>query len=244
MTYKVYLSTKIKAEKLAKGYGIIVIEPDDYSSKEIKAIEAKGYTVLGYISVGTIEKERPWFNKYKKYALKRLKDWPNEYFADLTKKEWRNFLVTKAKGIKNKGCDGWWADNIDVYEYYPSIGMFNGVCSALESIKKLGGYLMINGGSRFLKRAFATDRSIPYINGYTQEEVFSRIISYSGKGKFGKQTDNESKYYKSVIELAKKAKIQTFLLEYTRDEKVKESIRKYYSLKKCSGYYIAKDVNL
>lgn len=244
MNYKVYLSTKIKPDKLAKGSGIIVLEPDDYSSKEIKAIRAKGYTVLGYISVGTIEKERPWFKKYKKYALKRLKDWPNEYFADLTKKEWRDFLIAKAKGIKNKGCNGWWADNIDVYEYYPSNGMFNGVCSALESIRILGGYLMINGGSRFLKRAFATDRSIPYINGYTQEEVFSRIISYSGKGKFGKQTAEESKYYKSIISLALKHNIPTYLLEYTRDNKVKEQIKKYRAEKKCSGYYISGDVNL
>ena len=83
MNYKVYLSTKVNPTKLAKGSGIIVLEPGDYTKVDIQNIRKKGYKVLAYLSVGTIEKERSWFKKYEQYKLKRLGDWPNEYYIDV-----------------------------------------------------------------------------------------------------------------------------------------------------------------
>lgn len=58
MTYKVYLTAKINPKTLKKGSGIIVLEPEDYTIDQIKVIKAKGYKVLAYLSIGTIEKER------------------------------------------------------------------------------------------------------------------------------------------------------------------------------------------
>ena len=58
MDYGVFLSTKIDPKKLAKGTGIKVVEPEDHSAATVKAIKKKGYIVLAYLSVGTLEKER------------------------------------------------------------------------------------------------------------------------------------------------------------------------------------------
>ena len=58
MNYKVCLTTKINSSKIKKGSGILVVEPDDYKDLEIKELKAKGYKVLAYLSVGTIERER------------------------------------------------------------------------------------------------------------------------------------------------------------------------------------------
>ena len=68
MKYSVKLTTKVIAEKLAKvskGTAILVIEPEDYSDAEIKAIKARGYTLMAYLSIGTISTERSWYGKYK-----------------------------------------------------------------------------------------------------------------------------------------------------------------------------------
>ena len=72
MKYIVSLSSHINHKKLDKGNGIIVIEGDDYSDGEIKAIKKKGYTLLGYLSIGTIEKERPFYKRFKKYKKKNI----------------------------------------------------------------------------------------------------------------------------------------------------------------------------
>lgn len=244
MKYYVFLSTKVNPKKLKRikrGEGIIVIEIDDYTKAEITAIKAKGYTVLGYISVGTIEKERTWWKQYKGLALKRLEDWPDEYFADLSNKKWRDFITSsRAKQIKKKGCDGWWCDNIDVCEYYPSKPFGIYVIEILNKLHDMGGYVMINGGAYFINK----HNHIYHLDGYTQEEVFSRIKSYKGKGTFGEQTKSQQKVYKSTIKECMKLGIQCFLLEYTRDDKVKEKIKAYCKEGKCTGYYISKEVDL
>ena len=244
MNYKVYLSTKVKPEKLAKGSGIIVLEPDDYTADKVKAVKAKGYKVLAYLSVGTIEKERSWYEKYKKYKLKRLGDWPNEYYIDVRKSAWRDFLVDRAKKLKAKGFDGWWLDNIDVYSEYKSKAMSTAIGAVFLKLKGMKGYVMINGGSEWVDDAIDRGEKLPkFLDGYTQEEVFSRITDYDGKGKFGKQKSDDSKYYQTMIKKAIKAKIGGFLLEYTRDAALKTKI-KDWAKKQGASYYISEEVDL
>lgn len=243
-TYKVYLSTKVKPDKLKEGSGIIVIEPEDYTLTQIKAIKKKGYKVLAYLSVGSISIERSWYTKYSDCKLKRLEDWPKEHYMDLRKVKWKNFLINRAKSLKANGYDGWWLDNIDVYSEYRSSSMFTAVGQILSSIKKIGGYVMINGGSEWLDDAIDKEAKLTnFLNGYTQEEVFSLIKSYKGKGSFGKQNKKDSKYYKSILKKVIKQNVNGFLLEYTRDEELIETIKKWCKENK-ADHYISKDVNL
>ena len=244
MKYKVCLTTKVNYKTLEKGSGILVLEPDDYTASAIKQIKKKGYKVLGYLSVGTIEKERSWYKTYKKYGLKTLKDWPNEVYADVRKTNWRCFLVDRAKALKKKGFDGFWCDNLDVYEYYKSDKMYSACKAVLKQIKAVGGYVMINGGSELFD--VMTDKKVDikkFINGYTQEEVFSRITSYSGKGKFSKQFPEDTKWYKTILKRVKKKGVGIFLLEYTKDETVKKQIKSWCKDNGAS-YYISSNVNL
>lgn len=244
MTYKVYLSTKVTIKSLKKGSGIIVIEPEDYKKDEVKAIKDKGYKVLAYLSVGTIEKERSWWKTYSKYKLKQLPDWPKEYYVDVRKTGWRKFLANRAKSLLDAGYDGWWLDNIDVYSEYKSKAMFTALAAVFLKLKAMKGYIMINGGSEWVDDAIDRKETLTsYINGYTQEEVFSRIINYSGKGKFGKQKADDKKFYQSLIKKAIKRKVQCFLLEYTKDEDLKAGIKEWCKTVK-ANYYISSDVNL
>lgn len=242
------LTTKVTPKDLKrveKDKAILVVESEDYSDSEIKAIKAKGYKLVAYLSIGTISSERTWFKKYCQYKLKRLEDWPKEYYMDMRKSPWQKFLASRARHLKRRGFDGWWLDNLDVYEYYKSKGMFKSCAAVLKAIKGLGGYVMVNGGSDFFDDAM--DRKVDlrkYVDGVTQEEVFSRITNYYGKGKFGKQKLAQSKWYQRYMKRLKKFKVHTFLLEYTRDDKVKKKIKNFCAKYKMTGYYISSDVNL
>lgn len=244
MTYKVYLTSKPKPTSFKKGSGIIVLEPDSYTADQVKAIKKKGYKVLSYLSVGTIEKERPWWKIHSKYKLKQLPDWPKEYYINVVKTPWRMFLADRAKKLKAKGFDGWWLDNIDVYSEYKTKAMFTAIAAVFTKLRTYKGYIMINGGSEWLDDAIDRgERLSRYIDGYTQEEVFSRITDYSGKGKFGKQKAADSKFYKGLIQKVEKKKVNCFLLEYTRDTKLKGTIKEWCTKNKVD-YYISGDVNL
>jgi len=331
VNYKVYLTSSDKAKRLKKVSNpcILVIEPEDFTENEVKALKEKGYTVLGYLNVGAVETYRKYYTKLIPYTLKTLDDWPDEKFLDLRRTKVRDFLVNRAKEIKNLGCDGYWCDNIDVYEYYESSATYNAVVSVLRRIKGLGGYVMINGGSKFLTdkmdgeahlavykvqcgafriyenaedlakrikknnidaiiktersgkdtlykvqvgafsdfsnayarmcgiKSFGVDAIIKLegtnkeeidistcVDGVTQEEVFTQIKDYSGKGQFGNQESKQSNWYKEYMCRVKTHGMETFLLEYTGDQKVVTKIKKFVKDYGMTGYYASSDVNL
>lgn len=248
MNYKVYLSTKIKPSTLPlieKNTCIIVIEPEDYTDADILSIKKKGYKILGYLSIGTISTERSFYKTYSKYKKKRLPDWHKEYYMDMTKTQWTDFLISRAKKLKNRGFDGWWLDNLDVYEEYKSSKTFAACWDLLKSTKNIGGYVMVNGGSEFFDNAMDKKKDLSKIvDGITQEEVFSLIKNYSGKGTFGVQKANQSNWYKTYMKRLLSFKVQTFLLEYTRNTSLKQKIIDYCKKYKMAGYYISNDVNL
>ena len=58
-----------------------------------------------------------------------------------------------------------------------------------------------------------------------------------------KQKKDDKKFYQSLIKKAIKRKVQCFLLEYTKDEDLKASIKEWCKTVK-ANYYISSDVNL
>lgn len=244
--YKVMLSTKA-IENDARANKILVIEPEDYTLEEIKKLKKHGAMLLGYLSVGSISDERPYYKTLKPFRLSRLEDWHHEWYLDLREEKVRKWCVSRAKEIKAMGFDGWWLDNLDVYEYHKSPEMYKAITNVLKSIKDVGGYVMVNGGSEYISKLMDSDtnhKSITFIDGVTQEEVISLIKSYSGEGEFGKQEPEMNKWYESYMKRLLRHDMYAFLLEYTRDKSVKKKIIDFCTKNKMTGYYISGDVDL
>ena len=309
--YKVSLTTKLKTPQS----GFVAIEPEDYTMAEVKALKKAGGQVLAYLSVGSVSDERPYYKTLKPYQLKRLEDWPHERYIDLRRAAVREWCQKQAKMYRGAGYDGWWLDNIDVYEEYKSTTMFNAIVATLRAIKAVGGYVMINGGSAFLtdlliphkvqldaysekKYANAMAKKLKaagfpaakiemddmikvqagafsdkanadqrvsalhaagfdsakrislfqgeassFIDGVTQEEVFSLITDYDGKGKFGSQEKGQSEAYQAHIRRLLKNGIDAYLLEYTRSNILKLRIKAFCETTGAVAC-ISSDVNL
>ncbi|MBQ9631754.1 MAG: endo alpha-1,4 polygalactosaminidase [Lachnospiraceae bacterium] len=221
--YKAALSAKQEPKDVKAGM-LLAIEPEDYTKAEIAELKAAGATVLGYLSVGSISDERDCDREMKAYALDPLQDWPHEKYLDIRRTAAREFLAKRAKEIKAMGFDGWWLDNLDVYEEYKSDAMHNAIKAILTSIKALGGYVMVNGGIEYLQKAMDADSGhagLGNIDGVTQEEVFSLITDYSGSGTFDTQSSKMSSEYQSHMKRVIRHKMQAFLLEYTKDNTLK-----------------------
>lgn len=331
MNYKVYLSSSSKAKALKKVNTpcIVAIEPDDFKKEDVTRLKSRGYTVLGYMSVGSVSDERAYYKTLKPYCLKQLEDWSHEYYLDLRRTAVRDWCVKRAKEIKALGCDGYWIDNVDVYEEYTSSAMFNAVQSVLRRIKGVGGYVMVNGGSKFFTEKFELEAKsgaykvqcgafsryenaedlahrlrqnnidaiikmddssgkmlykvqcgafskfsnayslmcgikgmkfstfikleggdaseIPiksYVNGITQEEVFTLIKDYSGKGKFSNQEQKQSNWYKEYMYRVETHGINAFLLEYSNSSEMVKKIKEHVNKYELTGYYVSSDVNL
>lgn len=235
--YKVCLTTKAEP---VPGSGLLAIEPEDYTDAEIRALKDAGYTVLGYLSVGSISDERSYYKTLKPYTLRKLDDWEHERYLDVCQKAVQDWAVKRGKEIIKRGCDGLWIDNLDVYEEYPSDSAYKGITSILQALYPLG-YIMINGGIEYVYKAIKNNVRIAH--GVTQEEVFSRITDYDPPGKFAAQKGAQSVEYQKYISKVLGAGMDAFLLEYTSDKSVIKTITDYCNASG-AGFYISADVDL
>lgn len=235
--YKVSLTTKVKADK---GSGLLAIEPEDYTAKEVQALKSAGYTVLAYLSVGSVDERRNYYKQLEPYTLRRLDDWEHERYLDVCEPAVQDWLINRGMALLNAGYDGLWIDNTDVYEEYPSDAAYKGISRILQALYPHG-YIMINGGMEYMLRAISQKARVAH--GVTQEEVFSLITDYDGRGTFGAQIASESLEYQKYIAKALGAGMEAYLLEYTRDSKLKQKIINYCAASG-AGYYISEDVDL
>lgn len=166
MNYKVYLSSSSKARslKVVTESCLVAIEPEDFTAKQVAELKKRGYTVLGYMSIGSVSDERSYFKSLEPYILKddkghkkKLDDWPHEYFLDLRRTKARDWCIARAREIQKLGCDGWWLDNVDVYEECERSAMLEAITLTLKRIKGLGGYVMLNGGMAYLDKVMDTE---------------------------------------------------------------------------------------
>lgn len=218
----------------------MAIEPEDYTTAEVQALKRAGNTLLGYLSVGSVSDERSYYKKLEPYTLRRLDDWEHECYLDVCDKHVQDWAIARGKEILAMGFDGLWIDNLDVYEEYPSDTAYNGITRILQALYPHG-YIMINGGMEYMLRAIAQKARVAH--GVTQEEIFSLITDYSGSGEFGAQIASESLEYQKYIAKALGAGMEAYLLEYTKDTKLKDKIIKYCNASG-AGYYISEDVDL
>jgi uncharacterized protein (TIGR01370 family) len=98
-------------------FDALVVDGEEATPGEIDELHERGATVLAYLSVGTIEKWRGWFDRVRRFRLKAWQDWKDEWFADVSKPRLRRTLTRGvAPRILAKGFDGLFLDNVDMIE--------------------------------------------------------------------------------------------------------------------------------
>ena len=219
---------------------LLAIEPEDYTTAEVQALKRAGNTVLAYLSVGSVSDERSYYKQLQPYTLRKLDDWEHERYLDVCEPTVQDWLINRGMALLGAGYDGIWADNIDVYEEYPSDAAYKGITRILQALYPHG-YIMINGGMEYMLRAISQKARVAH--GVTQEEVFSLITDYSGRGTFGSQIASENREYQQYLAKAMGAGMEAYLLEYTRDANLKKKIINYCNASG-AGYYISEDVDL
>lgn len=207
---------------------------------EVQALKKAGNAVLAYLNVGSVEDYRDYYKLLQKYTLRKLDDWEDERYLDVCQPAVQDWAINQGMRFLNAGYDGLWIDNLDVYEEYPSDNAYKGITRILQALYPHG-YIMINGGMEYMLRSIADKARVAH--GVTQEEIFSLITDYSGKGTFKAQTAAQSLEYQKYISKTMGAGMEAYLLEYTREDNLKKKIVNYCQASG-AGYYISEDVDL
>lgn len=220
-------------------YNLSIVNANNYTAKQIEAIQATGTKVISYINVGAISKSDLNYSKYESLTYKDCEDNSNYRWVDVSNKTWVNYINSIIENNLDKGVDGFYLDGFETYDQMKveELDTYNGK-------NELGGFVfkayhdeddkhivMVHGSSSWMNEATwaGSNRYAPYyVDYYVQDQMFTKITDKDTNTFVAQDTDvtnalkEELKALKDGFE-----DLQFLLLEYSKDEQIKNSIKEY-----------------
>lgn len=221
----------------------VVIDAQYFTKDEIAAVKAQGTTVLSYLNIGSIETFREGYDALNDVILAPYDNWPDEYWADVSRAEWQAFIAEEAQTLIDKGADGFFLDNADVYYLYPTPAIYDGLTAILCNLDRYEKPILINGGDVFVTKAVLdAETPLSAITGVNQECVFTNIDF--GTGALIRQDAENTRYYQDYLARCKAAGLDVFLLEYApKSSSIEKEIRSYCETNEYQ-FYLSQTINL
>ena len=147
---------------VARAYDLLVLEPDH--ARPVAPLRGPGSRLLGYISLGEVERARPFVGQLDKAGALQAANpnWPDARMVDLRHPAWRSLIVeTLIPDILRKGYDGLFFDTLDnaeAMEAKDPAGNKGMVAAATELVRAIraqfpGTAIMMNRGYALLPGA-------------------------------------------------------------------------------------------
>ena len=224
--YGVFLNADASSLEQLERYDLIVIDAQYFTKSDIELLHQNGTRVYTYLNIGSIENFREYYTAYEKLTIGRYEHWDEEKWVDVADQDWQKFIEQLSQELFEKGVDGFFIDNCDVYYYAPRESIFEGLTAILQNIMTFDKAVIINGGDTYVTEYRERYGDINHImTGVNQESVWSAIDF--DKGTFYEQTKETRDYYCKYLEACKADGMDIYLLEYTTDKKLIHKIKKY-----------------
>lgn len=224
-------------------YETVVVDAQYFSGDEIISFAQKGHKVYSYLNVGSLENFRGYYQRFSSNTLGSYENWEEERWMDVSSAEWQQFILGElVPEMLQKGVDGFFVDNCDVYYQYPEEDIFDGLVIIMQGLVKTGKKVIINSGDAFVDKYCKMGGDISdIITGINQETVFSSIMWESNA--FGYALDKDHDYFTAYIEKYASLGAEIYLLEYTTNKSIAQKAIDY-----CAGkgfmLYIADNIEL
>lgn len=240
--YGVFIGISKEDGMKLNNYEVLVLEPTEFNKDDIKKLHEKNKKIYAYLDIGSLENYRPYYDEFKDKILGNYENWEDEYWMDVSGKEWQNFVVDElAKEIADKGFDGFFIDNCDVYYQFQDENIFDGLCYMLKGLKKYNLDTIINGGDTFVSKCIDEKIAKDMFDGVNQESVFTEIDF--NHNTFKERNPKDREYFTEYLQNVKSYGLKVFLLEYGADSKLKKEIERY-CIENDFHWYNAKNIEL
>ena len=207
-----------------KNYNLIVIDAQYYTKQDIIKLKSQGNKkIFSYLNVGSLENFRDYYDEYKDIIISSYEHWDEEFWIDISDEKWQKHILNTANLFKDKGIDGLFLDNLDIYYVYKTDLIYKSLLDILTRLQTLKIPIIINGADTFVKKAL--DEKKLDIYGINQENVFTKT-NFESK-KFDKADEDSKKYFLDYLKQCNNNKITVFLTEYTKDMRLKKQIKSY-----------------
>lgn len=214
---------------------LLVIDAEYFSSGDLVTLKEQGVEeIFTYFNIGSLENFRDYFEEYCEYTLGDYENWPEEKWMDISREEWQDFLKKRVLDFKNKGVDGLFVDNTDVYAEYPTEEIYEGIIDVLRFMRDSGMKIIINGGDIFVKRYMEDYPEDSIFDGVNQEGVYTSYDFDTQTCDIG--TEETRKYYEEYLSTVLGNGYSVYLVEYATDHKIREDVISYAKTHKYTLY--------
>ncbi len=240
--YGVFIGADSEDCDSIKKYETVVVDAEYLTKDDIaKLHQRKNKQIYSYINVGSIEKFRDNYSQMSDIVLDDYVNWSDEKWVDVTQKKWQDYVISHASSLSDKGVDGFFLDNFDVYYNYQTNEVYESLLAILDELDKLNKPIIINGADEFVIRAIDNSELGDSVYGINQESVFTKIDFENDR--FIEQDDENLEFYKEYLNKAKEYGLNVFVIEYgATGDNLKKSKR--YFKEKGFTYYFAGSINL
>ncbi|EHP87388.1 endo alpha-1,4 polygalactosaminidase [Methanotorris formicicus] len=209
-------------EKLSK-YDLVIVEPYNYNKEDIQKLKSlnPNIKVIAYLSIGEVDKDRPYFKECQKIIVGKNQNWKS-YYVNVSSPTWQKIMLNEVKKFKDMGFDGVFLDTVDSAIY---TNQKNEVIELVKKIRIENPNIII-----IQNRGFeVVDKTAPYIDGFLFEDFttyydFENKKAYYWKGSDLNWINAQSEKLKNLKE---KYGIVVLTLDYVNndDEMIKNSIK-------------------
>lgn len=226
--YGVFIGISDEAIFEISGYDVLVIDADFFSAETIAQLRQNGNThIYSYLNIGSIETFRPGYADFEGITLGPYENWPEERWVDVSQPQWEQYLNVKAQELADKGIDGFFLDNADVYYVYETEEVYQSLLSILQTLRRFKLPLVINGGDVFVNTAINRGELKGLVEGINQETVFTSINFQNQT--YGKQNKENRDYLIEYLMRCKENGLQVQLLEYGAPPALAQQIQEFCS---------------
>ena len=224
--YKVLIGMAPDKAVNLKGIKTLVIDAEFFSKEDIAQLHKNGnVNIFSYLNIGSIETFRDDYEAFKYIALGDYENWDEEKWINVADKRWQKRIKDKARLLSQKGIDGFFLDNADIYYNYQIPEIYRGLMTLLHEIHKENKPIIINGGDTFISQAMKQNALKGIVNGINQESVFTEINFKDNT--FGVKPIEDREYFFAYLDQCKTYEFTVYILEYGTNKKIEKDIKAY-----------------
>ena len=216
------------------GYGLVIIETQHYTTREINIFKNNNEKVLGYISLTEVNETSFFYNEIKEYTFGKNKNW-NSSYLNLSQEKCREVLFRALATIAGKGVDGFFMDNLDNVSQWGELTMQReDLVGFIKELKRRNKklFLMQNAGMFLLKELEKTTNAILLESVITSYDFEKRSYTY-------REANEKKQILNQIKKIQKKA---LYIVEYAESKEMKEATA--YQLKKIGRPYFIANIDL